>query len=69
MKGMSTKDNYEITNLDEYLKLKNDGFEFNGQSYLFWEYVRILKEVNPKYFLLENVKMLKKWENIVCCCL
>lgn len=65
MKGMSTKDNYEITNLDEYLKLKNDGFEFEGQSYLFWEYVRILKEVNPKYFLLENVKMLKKWENII----
>ena len=65
MKGMSTKDNYEITNLDEYLKLKNDGFEFSGQSYLFWEYVRILKEVNPKYFLLENVKMLKKWKNII----
>ena len=54
MKGMATKDNYEITTLDEYLRLKNDGFEFQGQSYLFWEYVRILKEVKPKYFLLEN---------------
>ena len=65
MKGMATKDNYEITTLDEYLRLKNDGFEFQGQSYLFWEYVRILKEVKPKYFLLENVKMLKKWENMI----
>ena len=65
MKGMSTKSNYEVTNLDEYLRLKNEKFEFNGQSYLFWEYVRLLKELNPKYFLLENVKMLKKWENII----
>jgi len=65
MKGMATKDNYEITTLDEYLRLKNDGFELQGQSYLFWEYVRILKEVKPKYFLLENVKMLKKWENMI----
>lgn len=26
-----------------------------GRSGLFWEYVRILKEVKPKYFILENV--------------
>jgi len=38
---------------------------FDGQSYLFWEFVRILKEVNPTYFLLENVVMAKKWENII----
>ena len=30
---------------------------FDGKSGLFWEYVRILNEVKPKYFLLENVKM------------
>ena len=65
MKGMATKDNYEITTLDEYLRLKNDGFEFQGQSYLFWEYVRILNEVKPTYFLLENVVMKKEWENII----
>ena len=35
------------------------------RSRLFWEYVRILKEVNPKYFLLENVVMKKEWENII----
>jgi Site-specific DNA methylase len=27
---------------------------------LFWEYVRILNEVKPKYFLLENVASMKK---------
>jgi site-specific DNA-cytosine methylase len=47
------------------LDLKRNGFNFQGQSYLFWEYVRLLKEVKPKYFLLENVKMLKKWETII----
>ena len=26
-----------------------------GKSKLFWEYVRVLKEVNPTYFLFENV--------------
>lgn len=41
------------------------GEGFNGKSGLFWEYVRLLKELNPKYFLLENVKMKKEWENII----
>lgn len=31
-----------------------------GESTLFWEYVRVLSEVNPKYFLLENVASMKK---------
>ncbi len=30
------------------------------QSSLFWEFVRALKEVNPKYFLLENVASMSK---------
>jgi len=30
------------------------------RSGLFWEYVRILKEVNPKYFILENVNSMPK---------
>lgn len=63
--GMSTIDNIEITTLEQYLELKNNNFQFEGQSYLFWEYVRVLKEVNPKYFLLENVKMQKKWQDII----
>lgn len=42
-----------------------DGSGFSGKSKLFFEFVRILKEVNPTYFLLENVKMKKEWENII----
>jgi len=49
------------------------GFSFLGKqldfedprSKLFFEYVRILKEVKPKYFLLENVKMKKASEDII----
>jgi DNA (cytosine-5)-methyltransferase 3A len=45
------------------------GFSFAGKqlnfddprSQLFFEFVRILKEVKPKYFLLENVRMKKEF--------
>lgn len=57
--------NAEITSLEEYLKLKDEGAKFEGQSYLFWEYIRLLHEVKPKLFLLENVVMAKKWEKII----
>lgn len=40
------------------------GLEGN-ESRLFWEYARAIKECKPKYFLLENVKMKKEWENII----
>lgn len=64
-KGMATEQGEEITTLERYLELKREGFQFSGQSYLFWEYVRILKESSPRYFLLENVKMAKKWEDVI----
>ena len=64
-KGMVTKEGIEITTLEQYLQLKAEGFAFEGQSYLFWEFVRLLKEVQPKYFLLENVRMDKKWEDLI----
>ena len=64
-RGMVTTDKIEITDLETYLRLKEEGFEFVGQSYLFWEYVRILKEVKPKYFLLENVKMSERWKKVI----
>jgi DNA (cytosine-5)-methyltransferase 1 len=64
-KGMATKDEKEILTLDHYLQLKSEGFEFEGQSYLFWEYMRLLYECKPKYFLLENVMMGEKWEKIL----
>lgn len=67
--GMVTTKNIEVTDLDQYLDLKIMGFEFTGQSYLFWEYMRILTEVrkyNPDVkFLLENVVMSKKWEAVL----
>lgn len=62
--GMSSG-NIEILSLEQYLKLKEQGALFDGQSYLFWEYCRLLHEVRPDYFLLENVVMAKKWEEII----
>lgn len=60
-KGLSTKEGMEVLDLQTYLELKENGFEFEGQSYLFWEYIRIYHELiergdNPKFFL-ENVEM------------
>lgn len=67
--GMKTTKNEEIYTLDRYLQLKADGFLFEGQSYLFWEYMRILTDIrkyNPNVlFLLENVEMGKKWERVL----
>ena len=42
-----------------------NGTGFDGKSKLFWEYVRVLKEVKPTYFLLENVVMKKEWEQVI----
>jgi DNA-cytosine methyltransferase len=64
-KGMSTKDSQEILTLDHYLQLKAEGYEFEGQSYLFWEFMRLLNECKPTYFLLENVEMGEKWESVL----
>jgi len=49
------------------------GFSFAGKglnfederSKLFFEYVRLLKECKPKYFLLENVKMKKQHQDVI----
>jgi DNA-cytosine methyltransferase len=35
------------------------------RSKLFFEFVRLVKEIKPKYFLLENVKMKKKFQEII----
>ena len=67
--GMTTTCNEEIYTLGRYLELKSDGFQFEGESYLFWEYMRILTDIrkyNPDVlFLLENVEMGNKWERIL----
>lgn len=66
--GLSTVDKEEVTTLERYLELKEGGFQFEGQSYLFWEYMRVLNDIrkyNPHVmFLLENVEMGKKWESV-----
>lgn len=71
--GMITETNVEVTTLEQYHKLKEEEFQFIGQSYLFWEYVRLYKEINELrkqngkkelYFFLENVKMAVKWNSI-----
>ena len=49
------------------------GFSYSGKrlnfddprSKLFFEYVRLLKELKPKYFLLENVRMAKASQDII----
>jgi site-specific DNA-cytosine methylase len=49
------------------------GFSFAGRqlnfndprSALFFEFVRLIKECKPKYFLLENVKMKKEYQDII----
>ncbi len=49
------------------------GFSFAGRhlnfedqrSRLFFEYVRILEETQPRYFLLENVRMSKESERVI----
>lgn len=68
-KGMSTKDEVEILTLEHYLQLKSEGYEFEGQSYLFWEYMRLLtafRKKNPNVkFILENVMMGEKWEKVL----
>lgn len=63
-RGMTTGEEH-ITSLEQYLSLKNSGAEFKGESFLFWEYVRILCEVRPQFFLLENVVMAEEWQGII----
>jgi len=63
--GMITKTKIEVVTLEQYLKLKEENFEFDGESHLFWEFVRLLNEIKPKWFLLENVKMAKKWKKVI----
>lgn len=49
------------------------GFSYAGKqlnfndprSALFFQFVRILNETNPKYFLLENVKMKQEYQDVI----
>ena len=47
-------------------KAKTEGKGLDGEkSSLFYEYLRLLNEVKPKYFLLENVIMKKDYRDII----
>ena len=49
------------------------GFSFAGKqlnfsdprSKLFFEYVKVLRKIKPKYFLLENVKMKQEYQDVI----
>jgi len=46
--------------------LAGSGLNFEDErSKLFFEYVRLKNELQPKYFLLENVKMKQEWQDII----
>jgi len=62
--GLSTEEKVDVITLEQYLRLKSEGVDFVGQSYLFWEAVRIIRELKPKYFLIENVHMEERWRNV-----
>jgi DNA-cytosine methyltransferase len=60
------RDGLIVDSLEHYLELKAANHDFGkSQSYLFWEYVRLLHETKPTYFMLENVKMSKKYEDLI----
>lgn len=40
------------------------GFE-DPRSRLFWEFVRLVEECKPTWWLLENVRMKKEWQDII----
>jgi DNA (cytosine-5)-methyltransferase 3A len=66
--GMVTTCGIEIISVEQYRRLKKEGKEFEGQSYLFWEYIDKLVRIKPSNSFLENVTMggqMQKWERIM----
>jgi site-specific DNA-cytosine methylase len=64
-KGFQTKCGVKIKSFDHYVELTRQGYEFYGQSYLFFEFVMSFRVLKPKYFLLENVRMSKESSDII----
>lgn len=61
---------YTINNLAVHncqgFSTSGKGLNFEDpRSRLFFEFVRLLNEIKPKYFLLENVVMKKEWQDII----
>ena len=72
-KTLVGEDGYTKTDIDlliggspcQSFSRRGDGTGFDGSSKLFFEYVRLLKEIKPKFFMLENVVMKKEWQDII----
>lgn len=60
--GGSPCQNFSSAKILDPTTQKQDGLD-GDKSMLFYEYLRLLREISPKYFLLENVKMKKDSEN------
>lgn len=51
--------------LSGFKSVNNEGLE-GSKSCLFYHFVRILKHIQPKYFLLENVESMRdKWRDLI----
>ena len=69
--NLKAEDYQDIDLIPSWLTLS--GFSFAGKqlafddpsSALFFEFIRMLKEIKPKYFLLENVKMKQQFQNVI----
>ena len=58
-----TANNIIVHNCQDFSILNTKRLGLNGEkSKLFYEFLRLKNEINPKYFLLENVKMKKNSE-------
>lgn len=56
---------YTLKDYYHYLSLKHSGVNFEGESYLFWEFVRLYREICPKFFFLENTHMSQESQDII----
>jgi len=67
--GMTTEESVDVVSLEQYLKLKSKGFKFKGESWLFWEGLRCLRDalsINPGLkFIIENVRMEDVWADLI----
>ena len=61
-KGLSTKEGMEVLDLKTYLELKENGFEFEGQSYLFWEYYVYTTNLLSVVTIPSSSLKMWKWE-------
>ena len=62
--GMSTETGDKMLSYASYKKYMKKNKKMTESS-LFYEFIRLKNEVKPPYFLFENVKMSKFWEDVI----